>query len=328
MGLLRSHSRWRWPCTRRHQGMLPQTAWSARRGRFCRSRKILKLRNFGKRLKHRLRRSPNTWLVPLRPTLRQRHSALANGRPLTKYGTIDAAGKAMTYTDDNVEEGVEYRYRVAAVNDRLRGGQEVQLAGESSRYRRTLAARGLAYSEMDRNHAPGGGVTTTSIIALDPDNEGRFSFERARAYFGLGEPGRAVEDYDNALRLAPGDAVAHGTTGGTCHAQLTATSTGAISDFDAGRPPGTRQRRLLSTTEGLTYAEMGKSPCWRSRGPEPGHRAGCPATRPSPTTYRGGWYTATSGRAGAGHPRLGRRHRAGRELRPLVGPNASVGICR
>ena len=39
-----------------------------------------------------------------------------HGRPMTKYATIDAAGKAMTYTDDNVEEGVEYRYRVAAVN--------------------------------------------------------------------------------------------------------------------------------------------------------------------------------------------------------------------
>ena len=42
-----------------------------------------------------------------------------NGRPMTKHATIeatDAAGKAMTYTDDNVEEGVEYRYRVAAVN--------------------------------------------------------------------------------------------------------------------------------------------------------------------------------------------------------------------
>ena len=39
-----------------------------------------------------------------------------NGRPMTKYATIDAAGKAMTYTDDNVEEGVEYRYRMAAVN--------------------------------------------------------------------------------------------------------------------------------------------------------------------------------------------------------------------
>ena len=39
-----------------------------------------------------------------------------NGRPMTQHATIDAAGKAMTYTDDNVEEGVEYRYRVAAVN--------------------------------------------------------------------------------------------------------------------------------------------------------------------------------------------------------------------
>ena len=39
-----------------------------------------------------------------------------NGQALSRYVTIDAAGKAMTYTDDNVEEGVEYRYRVAAVN--------------------------------------------------------------------------------------------------------------------------------------------------------------------------------------------------------------------
>ncbi len=39
-----------------------------------------------------------------------------NGQALSKYATIDAAGKAMTYTDGNVEEGVEYRYRVAAVN--------------------------------------------------------------------------------------------------------------------------------------------------------------------------------------------------------------------
>ncbi len=39
-----------------------------------------------------------------------------NGQALSKYATIDAAGKAMTYADDNVEEGVEYRYRVAAVN--------------------------------------------------------------------------------------------------------------------------------------------------------------------------------------------------------------------
>ena len=31
-----------------------------------------------------------------------------NGQALSKYATIDAAGKAMTHTDDNVEEGVEY----------------------------------------------------------------------------------------------------------------------------------------------------------------------------------------------------------------------------
>ena len=39
-----------------------------------------------------------------------------NGQALSKHATIDAAGKAMSYTDDNVEEGAEYRYRVAAVN--------------------------------------------------------------------------------------------------------------------------------------------------------------------------------------------------------------------
>ena len=46
-----------------------------------------------------------------------------NGQALSKYATIDAAGKAMTYTDDNVEEGVEYRYRVAAVNSDGEGGK-------------------------------------------------------------------------------------------------------------------------------------------------------------------------------------------------------------
>ena len=51
--------------------------------------------------------------VVYRGTLR---NGSMNGQALSKYATIDAAGKAMTYTDDNVEEGVEYRYRVAAVN--------------------------------------------------------------------------------------------------------------------------------------------------------------------------------------------------------------------
>ena len=44
-----------------------------------------------------------------------------NGQALSKYATIDAAGAAMAYTDDNVEEGVEYRYRVAAVNSHGEG---------------------------------------------------------------------------------------------------------------------------------------------------------------------------------------------------------------
>ena len=50
-----------------------------------------------------------------------------NGQALSKYVTIDAAGKAMTYTDDNVEEGVEYRYRVAAVNSHGEGKKSTWL---------------------------------------------------------------------------------------------------------------------------------------------------------------------------------------------------------
>ncbi len=50
-----------------------------------------------------------------------------NGQALTKYATIDAAGKAMTFTDDNVEEGVEYRYRVAAVNSAGEGKKSTWL---------------------------------------------------------------------------------------------------------------------------------------------------------------------------------------------------------
>ena len=50
-----------------------------------------------------------------------------HGKPMTKYATIDATGKAMTYTDDNVEEGVEYRYRVAAVNSAGEGKKSTWL---------------------------------------------------------------------------------------------------------------------------------------------------------------------------------------------------------
>ena len=35
---------------------------------------------------------------------------------MTRYATIEATGGAMSYTDDEAEAGVEYRYRVAAVN--------------------------------------------------------------------------------------------------------------------------------------------------------------------------------------------------------------------
>ena len=39
-----------------------------------------------------------------------------NGRLMTKHATIGATAAAMAYTDAEVEEGQEYRYRVAAVN--------------------------------------------------------------------------------------------------------------------------------------------------------------------------------------------------------------------
>ena len=39
-----------------------------------------------------------------------------NGRPMTKHATIGATAADMAYTDAEVEEGQEYRYRVAAVN--------------------------------------------------------------------------------------------------------------------------------------------------------------------------------------------------------------------
>ena len=64
-----------------------------------------------------------TWKVPTgsavveyvvyRGTLR---NGSMNGQALSKHATIEATDADMTYTDDKVEEGVEYRYRVAAVN--------------------------------------------------------------------------------------------------------------------------------------------------------------------------------------------------------------------
>ena len=39
-----------------------------------------------------------------------------HGKPMTKHATIDATGAEMAYFDAGVESGVEYRYRVAAVN--------------------------------------------------------------------------------------------------------------------------------------------------------------------------------------------------------------------
>ena len=39
-----------------------------------------------------------------------------HGKPMTRYATIDATGAEMAYIDADAEAGVEYRYRVAAVN--------------------------------------------------------------------------------------------------------------------------------------------------------------------------------------------------------------------
>ena len=57
-----------------------------------------------------------------------------NGQALSKHATIDATGKAMAYTDGGVEEGVEYRYRVAAVNSDGEGKKSnwLDIAAEDS----------------------------------------------------------------------------------------------------------------------------------------------------------------------------------------------------
>ena len=75
-----------------------------------------------------------TWKAPTGPAVVEYvvyrgilQNGSMNGQALTKYATIDAAGKAMTYTDDNVEEGVEYRYRVAAVNSHGEGKKSTWL---------------------------------------------------------------------------------------------------------------------------------------------------------------------------------------------------------
>ena len=57
-----------------------------------------------------------------------------NGRPMTQHATIDAAGEAMAYTDANVESGVEYRYRVAAVNSAGEGKKSNWLDIEAGDY--------------------------------------------------------------------------------------------------------------------------------------------------------------------------------------------------
>ena len=50
-----------------------------------------------------------------------------SGRPMTKHATIEATGAAMEYADADVEAGVEYRYRVAAVNSSGEGKKSTWL---------------------------------------------------------------------------------------------------------------------------------------------------------------------------------------------------------
>ena len=54
-------------------------------------------------------------------------SGSMNGRPMTKYATIDATGADMAYTDGGIEAGAEYRYRVAAVNSAGEGKKSTWL---------------------------------------------------------------------------------------------------------------------------------------------------------------------------------------------------------
>ena len=50
-----------------------------------------------------------------------------NGRPMTKHATIGATAADLAYTDAEVEEGQEYRYRVAAVNSAGEGKKSAWL---------------------------------------------------------------------------------------------------------------------------------------------------------------------------------------------------------
>ena len=57
-----------------------------------------------------------------------------HGKPMTRYATIDATGAAMAYTDADATAGVEYRYRVAAVNSAGEGRKSnwLDIAAEES----------------------------------------------------------------------------------------------------------------------------------------------------------------------------------------------------
>jgi len=70
-----------------------------------------------------------------------------NGRQMTRYATIDVRGDVMAFIDGDVDEGQQYRYRVA-VGQRRRGGQEVHLGRHLSRVTLSRGPRIPAASRM------------------------------------------------------------------------------------------------------------------------------------------------------------------------------------
>ncbi len=80
-----------------------------------------------------------------------------HGRPMTKYATIDATGAGMAYTDADVEAGVEYRYRVAAVNSAGEGKKSTWLdiaAQDSSSSPRWIGGTPLRGAAQRRRRGP------------------------------------------------------------------------------------------------------------------------------------------------------------------------------
>ena len=148
-----------------------------------------------------------------------------------------------------------------------------------------------------------------AAIRLAPGNA-MAHYSRGASRAQLGDLAGAVSDCDDALRLAPGDAVAR-YSGGASRAQL-GDLAGAVSDFDVAallapdNPDLLVQPRVDPCRDGRVPAGAG--------GPGPGHRAWNPAW-PRPTTT-GGLVYRDLGELEKAMARLRRRRRAGTELRP------------